>query len=172
MPQSWQDDLRTLREHFRNTLPPSSNLWHAVAWSFDAQWNAEAEMVDWHSVLCRSNGRVEYGRYLGGDDGLRRFRSLADAAFRCLLRATEHEAITQPVRLPYSPRDYSPCWLGVLYSLAWEDDGGLLRAPERYIRTLDEETGDGWAHYKAKLNFDVFAASAVAIAHTLSGRIG
>jgi hypothetical protein len=71
-----------------------------------------------------------------------------------------------------SPRDRSPCWVGVLYALAWDQETPLLSAPIRERSTLDEDGSFVGSYYCAALKNDVFTSSAAAIDLLLQINIG
>jgi hypothetical protein len=165
MAQSWQDGLRSLQRQFDRVAQPYADLWHGVAWSGAALWNEQALEAHPDTILRRTNGQVEYGRFFGADDngaGWSRFRGLATSAYRLLLRAPCWAEIIRTIRLPNPARDLSACWLGTLYTLAWTREDAVLQADQQYRCLMDDE-GEGYSYTQARLAPDVFASSVAAI---------
>jgi hypothetical protein len=162
MDRSWRDGLRSLQRQFDKVTQPFADLWHGVAWSSDALWNQQALEAHPDTILRRADGQVEYGRFFGSGDGLRRFRNLATSAYRLLLRAPRWAEITGTIRLPSPARDLTACWLGVVYTLAWTRNDTGLRADQQLRRPMDDD-GEAYSYTQARLAHDVFASSATAI---------
>jgi hypothetical protein len=162
MPESWRDGLQSLRRQFDKVTQPFADLYHGIAWSGDALWNERALEAHPNTILRRTDGQVEYGRFRGNSDGLSRFRNLATSAYRLLLSAPCWGEITGTIRLPNPARDLTAYWLGALYSLAWTREGTGLRADQQHRQPMADD-GEAYSYTQARLAHDVFASSVAAI---------
>jgi hypothetical protein len=170
----WQDGLRKILEQFKGVTFPARDLWYgrilgATGVDEEAAW----EWVAAHEQLARKplvlrDGPWEWGgRYFGDATGLAHFRSLADAAFRCLESAGLHD-LTRHAESPCSARSCDPRWLDVLLALGEEGGTPLLLARPRCLLSVGNWVTGEPAPADESLTFafleqNVFTSSEMAI---------
>jgi hypothetical protein len=139
------ETLRPLNDLFAKHT--GSRLWHGVILSTSRERSEDGpdpwDLVAVHEPLARypalgrspmelrGEGAID-GRYFGEATNLEAFMGAADAAYRWLQQSPLRELADRAIP-PRSPRDYSSCWVAVIYFLAWECESPLLLARQRHV---------------------------------------
>jgi hypothetical protein len=164
-----------------------SNLWHgailSTSWVRSEDGPDPWELVGSHEPLAacpvlgptpielRDGGALD-GRFFGDGERLAAFCQTADAAYRCLQESPLREFADRAVP-QWAPRSYADCWLGIVYSLAWEHESPLLLVRERNVAEWvgSLEASESYHVTFAFMERDVFTTSLAAVKF-LQGQAG
>ncbi len=168
----WEQTFRLAAEGFQRHAP--ADLWHGriLASDFANPW----PLICHHEPLARlpcvgtTGPQGPYrppdgtGRYFGDPAFLRMFRSLADGAVRALEQSPLAGLMTRVCRPP-SSRDWSDCWVGLLYCFAEDGVSHLIQAQEREATLFGPI--DGGAEATLRVTMFAFRLLPLAAACTL-----
>jgi hypothetical protein len=155
MPRTaWKTALEQIGEQFaRHAASPNADLWHGGIVACDTDGVDVGEAIQHHEPkACRpmlartythwAKGDATLNGWFFGDPGcLEPFCGAAHSAFHALLQSPL-KRVSELVEVPHPPRDYSTCWLGIVYHLAWGETNPLLRATTRGCTIMPGWSGE------------------------------